>query len=80
MSSVVEEMYSLLNEYNLKEITTRVDEYMHGVEVTFRSKDNKCARRLFPIDIIESKPNAICLNQLLRNMGEEVNKDGNNTK
>lgn len=51
---------------------------MHGVEVTFRSKDNKCARRIFPIDIIESEPNVLCINQLLRNMGEELNKDGNN--
>lgn len=77
MSSVVEEMYKWLNEYNLKEITTRIDEFYHGVEVTFRSKDNKSVRRLFPIDVIESNPNTICLNEILRNMGEEL-KDGNN--
>lgn len=70
----MKEQLDLMNKYGLKEIRTRIDDYTGCMEITFYSKNNKCARRLVPLKNI-TEMNRMYFTVLFQNMGEEVKAD-----
>lgn len=70
----MKEQLDLMNKYGLKEIRTRIDDYMRCMEITFYSKNNKCIRRLIPLEHI-TEMNRMYFTVLFKNMGEEVKAD-----
>lgn len=65
------EQLNLMNKYGLREIRTRIDDYMKCMEITFYSKDSKCVRRLVPLKEV-TEINRPYFTALFQNMGEEV--------
>ena len=70
----MKEQLDLMNKYGLKEIRTRIDDYMRCMEITFYSKNNKCIRRLIPLENI-TEMNRMYFTVLFQNMGKEVKAD-----
>lgn len=69
------EQLNLMNKYNLKEIRTCMDDYMNCIEITFYAKNDKCVRRLVPIEEIP-KVGSLWFSVLFSNMGKELQDDG----